>query len=253
MGKASRKKTKVKLQVVRNNNNSDTSFEHQVAAGDHGKSTPSGRRFNKNIEARTENQAAAIDILRNKTFSFISGTWGTGKTFLAVAIGIELLKNGLVKKLVITRPAVEAGEKIGFLPGDMKDKVDPYMQPIYDACLERMSGRELDAHIRDKRIEICPVGFLRGRTLAGAYIIVDEAQNCTYTQLKMIYTRIGMGSKMVFTGDESQSDIPNSGYVELLHRLQLIDGDGQNGHGLVQMTGKDIVRHPLLAQTAHLL
>lgn len=253
MGKASRKRQKVDLKVVQKWDPLDNHFEDTVAAGNHGKSTPSGRRFKKNLEARTENQQLAMDMLRSKTFSFISGTWGTGKTYLAVAIGIELFKKGLIKKMVFTRPAVEAGEKIGFLPGDMKDKVDPYMQPLYDACLERMSGRELDEHMRDKRIEICPVGFLRGRTLAGAYIVVDEAQNCTYTQLKMIYTRIGMGSKMVFTGDESQADIPDSGYVELLRRLQLLDGDGPNGHGLVRMTGKDIVRHPLLAETAHLL
>ncbi|MBO9428547.1 PhoH family protein [Sulfitobacter sp. R18_1] len=252
MGKASRKKQKVNLKVV-GNRDADNYFEQQVSAGNYGKSTPSGRQFKKNLEARTENQELAMNMLRSKTFSYISGTWGTGKTFLAVAIGIELFKAGIVKKMVFTRPAVEAGEKIGFLPGDMKEKVDPYMQPLYDACLERMSGKELDGHMREKRIEICPVGFLRGRTLAGAYIVVDEAQNCTYTQLKMIYTRIGMGSKMVFTGDESQSDIPDSGYVEMLRRLKLLDGDAPNGHGLVQMTGKDIVRHPLLAETAHLL
>ena len=212
------------------------------------KETPSGRKYRKNITPRTPNQQILATSLEDDDLTFAIGKPGSGKTFLSVAKGIEALDAGQFDKIVLTRPAVEAGEKLGYLPGDMKEKVDPYLLPLYDAILERMPKKRMEGLIHDGKIEIAPVGFLRGRTLSNAYVICDEAQNCTYMQLKMIYTRMGLGSKMVFTGDLEQSDIHDSGLAEMVKRL-----DGVSGISVCRLEAEDIVRHPLLAKTAHLL
>jgi len=173
------------------------------------------------------------------------GPAGTGKTYLAVAQAVEALEEGRVARVVLSRPAVEAGENIGFLPGAMEDKLAPYLRPLYDALNERLGGKRLKALMQDGTIEIAPIGFMRGRTLNNAFIVIDEAQNCTYGQLKMLLTRLGWNSTMVMTGDPDQSDLlPElSGLKEVAARLDTLDDVA-----VVRLTDSDIVRHPLVAQ-----
>ena len=216
----------------------------------HRKQTPTGQKFKKNLVPRNDSQRRLVHSIDHNDVVFGVGPAGTGKTLLAVSKGIDWLRNEPDGRLILTRPAIEAGERLGFLPGDAQEKVDPYMQPLYDACLERVSGKQLKSWMAEKRVEIAPLAFMRGRSLGNAYIIVDEAQNCTYAQMKMIYTRLGMGSKMVFTGDPSQSDIgPDTGYNDFWRKLDC----GIQGIGIVQMTAADIVRHPVLQATHHLI
>ncbi len=200
----------------------------------------------KLVEPRTEAQAAYVQNLFSKELAFGIGPAGTGKTYLAVAVGVNMFIGGHVDRIILSRPAVEAGEKLGYLPGDMKDKVDPYMQPLYDALNDFLPGKQVAKLIEEKRIEIAPLAFMRGRTLANAFVVLDEAQNATTMQMKMFLTRLGEGSRMVITGDRSQVDLPrgvNSG----LHDAEgLLKGIGAISFNY--FTSKDVVRHPLVAK-----
>ena len=200
----------------------------------------------KVIEPRTEAQRAYVKALFANELAFGIGPAGTGKTYLAVAVAVNLFITGKVDRIVLSRPAVEAGERLGFLPGDMKDKVDPYMQPLYDALNDFLPGKSVAKLIEEKQIEIAPLAFMRGRTLANAAVVLDEAQNATAMQMKMFLTRLGEGSRMVVTGDRSQVDLPRgvpSGLVEAERLLKGIEGISFN-----YFTAKDVVRHPLVAR-----
>jgi phosphate starvation-inducible PhoH-like protein len=200
-----------------------------------------GGHYSREIKPQTDSQVELIEKINNSDITFALGSAGTGKTFIAIAKAVEALQNSKYKKIILTRPAVEAGEKLGFLPGDMREKVDPYMLPLYDALSERISYQQIQVWLSDKTIEICPIGFLRGRTLRDAFIIIDEAQNATVVQLKMILTRLGHGSKMVFTGDPGQNDLPigQSGLVKISDSLN----NKLSKISVVKMSSKDIVRH----------
>ncbi len=200
----------------------------------------------KTVEPRTDAQKAYVQNLLKNELAFGIGPAGTGKTYLAVAVAVNRLINGHVDRIILSRPAVEAGERLGFLPGDMKDKVDPYMQPLYDALHDFLPGRQLQKLIEEKTIEIAPLAFMRGRTLANAYVVLDEAQNATTMQMKMFLTRLGRGSRMVITGDRSQVDLPrgvNSGLAEAERILGAVSGISFN-----YFTAKDVVRHPMVAK-----
>ena len=199
----------------------------------------------KLVEPRTEAQKAYVEALFDKELSFGIGPAGTGKTYLAVAVGVNLLISGKVDKIILSRPAVEAGEKLGYLPGDMKDKVDPYMKPLYDALGDFLPGKQMAKMMEEKVIEIAPLAFMRGRTLSNAFVVLDEAQNATSMQMKMFLTRLGQGSRMVITGDRTQIDLPrgvSSGLWDAERLLKHIPKISFN-----YFTAKDVVRHPLVA------
>ncbi|TDK50597.1 PhoH family protein [Antarcticimicrobium luteum] len=199
----------------------------------------------KLVEPRTDAQKAYVQSLFNNELAFGIGPAGTGKTYLAVAVGVSMFIGGHVDRIILSRPAVEAGEKLGYLPGDMKEKVDPYMQPLYDALNDFLPGKQLAKLIEEKRIEIAPLAFMRGRTLANAFVVLDEAQNATTMQMKMFLTRLGEGSRMVITGDRSQVDLPRgmpSGLADAERLLKTVGGISFN-----YFTSKDVVRHPLVA------
>ncbi|MGN0231532.1 MAG: PhoH family protein [Muribaculaceae bacterium] len=198
----------------------------------------------KPIQARTPNQQKLVKAYSDNDLTFALGPAGTGKTYIAIALAVRALKNREVKKIILSRPAVEAGEKLGFLPGDMKDKIDPYLQPLYDALQDMIPAMKLKDYMDTNVIQIAPLAFMRGRTLNDAVIILDEAQNTTTHQIKMFLTRLGMGSKMIITGDMTQIDLPRStqsGLVQALHILSDVKGVGR-----VEFTKKDIVRHQLV-------
>lgn len=199
----------------------------------------------KSVEPRTEAQKAYVKALFDHELAFGIGPAGTGKTYLAVAVGVTLFISGEVDKIILSRPAVEAGERLGFLPGDMKDKVDPYMQPLYDALNDFLPGKQLAKLLEEKRIEIAPLAFMRGRTLSNAFVVLDEAQNATQMQMKMFLTRLGEGSRMVITGDRTQIDLPKnveSGLADAERLLKSVPKISFN-----YFTSKDVVRHPLVA------
>ena len=203
------------------------------------------RTRKKTVEPRTDAQKAYVRALFEHELAFGIGPAGTGKTYLAVAAGVTMFLGGEVDKIILSRPAVEAGERLGFLPGDMKDKVDPYMQPLYDALNDFLPGKQVAKLIEDKRIEIAPLAFMRGRTLSNAFVVLDEAQNATTMQMKMFLTRLGEGSRMVITGDRSQVDLPR-GVASGLHDAErLLSGVG--GISFSYFSAKDVVRHPLVA------
>lgn len=199
----------------------------------------------KPVEPRTDAQKAYVKALFGNQLAFGIGPAGTGKTYLAVAVGVSMFIEGHVDRIILSRPAVEAGEKLGYLPGDMKDKVDPYMQPLYDALNDFLPAKQVAKLIEEKRIEIAPLAFMRGRTLANAFVVLDEAQNATSMQMKMFLTRLGEGSRMVITGDRSQIDLPRgvtSGLHDAERLLKHIPKISFN-----YFTAKDVVRHPLVA------
>ncbi|TKC19954.1 PhoH family protein [Robertmurraya kyonggiensis] len=200
----------------------------------------------QSIRVKTLGQRQYIQAMKKNDLVFGIGPAGTGKTYLAVVMAITALKNSQVKRIILTRPAVEAGESLGFLPGDLKEKVDPYLRPLYDA-LHDILGVEHTGRLIDRgTIEIAPLAYMRGRTLDDAYVILDEAQNTTKAQMKMFLTRLGFGSKMIITGDKTQIDLPKgvqSGLIEAEKRLQ-----GVNGIGVVYLEQSDVVRHPLVAK-----
>ena len=196
------------------------------------------------ITARTPNQLKIVEAERKNDMIFAIGPAGTGKTYTAVALAIRALKNKQVKRIILTRPAVEAGENLGFLPGDLKEKLDPYMQPLYDALYDMLPAEKLMEYIENRVIEVAPLAFMRGRTLDKAYVILDEAQNATESQMKMFLTRMGRSAKFIVTGDMSQLDLPKnqkSGLVKACSILSDVEGIS-----IIRLTGKDIIRHPLV-------
>ena len=198
----------------------------------------------KPISARTPTQQLLVKAFQKNDLTFALGPAGTGKTYVAIALAVKALKNREVKKIILSRPAVEAGEKLGFLPGDMKDKIDPYLQPLYDALEDMIPAVKLKEYMETKVIQIAPLAFMRGRTLNDAVIVLDEAQNTTTQQIKMFLTRLGMNAKMIITGDISQIDLPRSvtsGLVQALRVLRDVDGIGR-----VEFGRADIVRHRLV-------
>ncbi len=198
----------------------------------------------KPISARTPNQFKLVDAFRRNDLTFALGPAGTGKTYVAIALAVKALKNREVKKIILSRPAVEAGEKLGFLPGDMKDKIDPYLQPLYDALEDLIPAVKLKEYMETKVIQIAPLAFMRGRTLNDAVIVLDEAQNTTTHQIKMFLTRLGVNAKMIITGDATQIDLPRSVNSGLIQALRILDGI--QGIGKVEFGKKDIVRHQLV-------
>ena len=204
----------------------------------------------KTIKPKSEGQAELIKAIDAKNLVMALGPAGTGKTYLAIAKAVESLEAGKVAKIVLSRPAVEAGESIGYLPGDMEDKLAPYLRPLYDALSDRLSMKRVRALIAEGAIEIAPVGYMRGRTLNNAFVVIDEAQNCTYGQLKMLLTRLGWHSTMVVTGDPNQSDLLNglSGLGDVADRFEAVPNIA-----VVRLAEQDIVRHPLVAEMLHVL
>jgi phosphate starvation-inducible PhoH-like protein len=199
----------------------------------------------KNIRAKSIGQERLMEAIDAKALVLALGPAGTGKTYLAIAKAVEALEAGRVARIVLSRPAVEAGESLGFLPGEMEDKLAPYLRPLYDALSDRISMKRVRALMAEGAIEIAPVGFMRGRTLNNAFVVIDEAQNCTYGQLKMLLTRLGWSSTMVVTGDPNQSDLlPElSGLAEVAQRLEAV-----GNISVVRLADVDIVRHPLVGE-----
>ena len=198
----------------------------------------------KPIVARTENQQRLVKAFEENDLVFATGPAGTGKTFVAIALAVKALKNKEIRKIILSRPAVEAGEKLGFLPGEMKDKLDPYLQPLYDALQDMVPGAKLKEYMENNVIQIAPLAFMRGRTLNDAVIILDEAQNTTTHQIKMFLTRLGMNAKMIITGDVTQIDLPPTATSGLVQAMQILKG--VKGIGKVVFEKKDIVRHKLV-------
>ncbi|MBU6235852.1 MAG: PhoH family protein [Alphaproteobacteria bacterium] len=199
----------------------------------------------KTVKPRTEGQKELMASIREHALTLAIGPAGTGKTYLAISAAVEALEAEQIDRIILSRPAMEAGESIGFLPGDMHEKMAPYLRPLYDALGDRMGGKRVRQYMDDGTIEIAPIGFMRGRTLNNAFIVVDEAQNCTYQQLKMLLSRLGWNSTMVVTGDPEQSDLlPGlSGLSQVSHKLEKCPNVG-----IVNLKASDIVRHPLVAE-----
>ncbi|MEM6649554.1 MAG: PhoH family protein [Pseudomonadota bacterium] len=207
--------------------------------------TPRDQRFRKKIRAQNDAQQEFFDLVEDTSVVFASGPAGTGKTYVAIAKAVEALEAGRVGRIVLSRPAVEAGENLGYLPGDMEDKLSPYLRPLYDALTDRLSAKKVRSLMAEGVIEVAPIAFMRGRTLNNAFVVIDEAQNCTYAQLKMLLTRLGWHSTMVVTGDPEQTDLlPGvSGLKEITDKLDAVEGIG-----VVRFQSKDVVRHPLVAK-----
>lgn len=204
------------------------------------------KTLRKNIKPYSPTQARYIQLLGSNEIVFALGPAGTGKTYIAVAMAVAMFNAKRVERIILSRPAVEAGEKLGFLPGDLKEKIDPYLRPLYDALHDMMPAEQLQRHIENGEIEIAPLAFMRGRTFANSYVILDEAQNTTPTQMKMFLTRMGEGSRLVITGDLSQTDLPKdvkSGLGDAIRKIEEIDGIGT-----VRFGDGDVVRHPLAAK-----
>ncbi|OCW95020.1 phosphate starvation-inducible protein PhoH [Macellibacteroides sp. HH-ZS] len=198
----------------------------------------------KAIVARTPNQQLLVEAFQENDLVFATGPAGSGKTFVAIALAVKALKNKEVKKIILSRPAVEAGEKLGFLPGEMKDKLDPYLQPLYDALQEMIPGAKLKEYMENNIIQIAPLAYMRGRTLNDAVIILDEAQNTTTHQIKMFLTRLGVNAKMIVTGDITQIDLPPTATSGLIQAMKILKG--VSGIGKIEFNKKDIVRHKLV-------
>jgi phosphate starvation-inducible PhoH-like protein len=212
---------------------------------------PREQAYVKNIQPKSEGQAKLMEAIDTSNLVLALGPAGTGKTYIAIAKAVDALRAGKIGRIVLCRPAVDAGENIGFLPGDMEEKLAPYLRPLYDALQDRMSAKQVKAMIAEGQIEIASVGFMRGRTLNNAFIVVDEAQNCTYVQLKMILTRLGWNSKMIVTGDPAQSDLlpEMSGLAPIADKIESMKGD----IGVVRLAQADVVRHPLVAKMLDVL
>ena len=198
------------------------------------------------IKSRSENQQQLIDAYEKNDMVFAVGPAGTGKTYLSIALAVKALKEKAIKKIILSRPAVEAGEKLGFLPGDMKDKIDPYLQPLYDALEDMIPAVKLQDMMEKHIIQIAPLAFMRGRTLSDAVVILDEAQNTTSQQIRMFLTRMGMNTKMIITGDLTQIDLPREQRSGLKEALKILDG--VEGIGVVKLGQTDIVRHKLVTR-----
>ncbi len=208
------------------------------------------QKYVKNIKPRSEGQKSLIQSIKERSLTLAIGPAGTGKTYLAIASAVEAFENGEIERIVLSRPAMEAGESLGYLPGDMQEKMAPYLRPLYDSLGDRLGGKKVRQYLEDGTIEIAPIGFMRGRTLNNAFIVIDEAQNCTYGQLKMILSRLGWHSTMVITGDPDQSDLLEgiSGLAPIARKLKAVDNIG-----VCQLEQSDIVRHPLVAKMLNVL
>jgi len=204
----------------------------------------------RKIRPRSDNQRLLMEAIESKPLTIAVGPAGTGKTYLAISAAVEALEAGSVSRIVLSRPAVEAGENLGFLPGDMREKLDPYLRPLWDALNDRMGAKRLRQALDDGTIEIAPVAFMRGRTLNNCFVLIDEAQNCTYGQLKMLLTRLGWHSTMVMTGDPDQTDLlPElSGLGNIAQRLENFEDVA-----VVRLADKDVVRHPLVGRMLSVL
>jgi phosphate starvation-inducible PhoH-like protein len=199
----------------------------------------------RKVRPQSENQRALMKAIETHSLTLALGPAGTGKTYLAVTAAVEALEAGSVGRIVLTRPAVEAGESLGFLPGDMHEKLAPYLRPLYDALNERIGGKRVRQLMTEGAIEIAPIAYMRGRTLNNAFVVIDEAQNCTYGQIKMLLTRLGWHSTMVLTGDPDQSDLLDglSGLDSIADRLEAVDSIA-----VIRLEDRDIVRHPLVGE-----
>lgn len=224
--------------------------KHYLSEGDMAPKLPSSEEVliygtqGNLIKAKTINQQKLVNLCKNNDVVFALGPAGTGKTYISVALAIKALKNKEVKKIIITRPAVEAGENLGFLPGDLREKIDPYLRPIYDALDDMVPSEKLKYYEENRIIEIAPLAYMRGRTLDNAFILLDEAQNTTPMQIKMFLTRMGPNSKVIVTGDTTQVDLPKnqvSGLTEAIEVLQ-----GLKGIGFIQLSGHDVIRHRIV-------
>ncbi|MGB4102166.1 MAG: PhoH family protein [Alphaproteobacteria bacterium] len=198
----------------------------------------------RKVKPHNANQSVLLQAMAQHSLVVAVGPAGTGKTYLAITAAVEALEAGRVDRIILSRPAIEAGETIGFLPGDLQEKMAPYLRPLYDALNDRLGSKRLKQMVADGAIEIAPIGYMRGRTLNNAFVVIDEAQNCTYTQIKMLLTRLGWHSTMVLTGDPDQTDLLEgmSGLADIARRLETL-----TGIAVVRMTDRDVVRHPLVA------
>ena len=224
------------IELIKGENPKEISYQNLILHGVGGKS----------IFARTKNQQRLVDEFENNDLLFAIGPAGSGKTYTAIALAVRALKNKQIKKIILSRPAVEAGEKLGFLPGDMKEKIDPYLQPLYDALQDMITPLKLKEYMENGTIQIAPLAFMRGRTLSDAVVILDEAQNSTIMQIKMFLTRMGLNTKMIVTGDITQIDLPRdqkSGLIDALNLLGNIKGIAR-----IDFDINDIVRHRLVQQ-----
>ncbi|HEY0834416.1 MAG TPA: PhoH family protein [Azospirillum sp.] len=208
---------------------------------------PEDRRdqsYLRKVKPQSDNQRHLLEAIQSHNLVVALGPAGTGKTYLAISSAVEALDGGKVDRIVLSRPAIEAGESIGYLPGDMHEKMAPFLRPLYDALTDRLGGKRLRQLMQEGTIEIAPVGFMRGRTLNNAFVVIDEAQNCTYAQIKMLLTRLGWHSTMVLTGDPDQTDLLDnlSGLTDIARRLEAVEGIA-----VVRLAETDIVRHPLVA------
>ncbi|MFM8532117.1 MAG: PhoH family protein [Acidimicrobiia bacterium] len=217
---------------------------------DHTPANDRDQSYLKKIRPRSDNQRLLMEAIETRPLTLAVGPAGTGKTYLAISAAVEALEAGSVSRIVLSRPAVEAGENLGFLPGDMREKLDPYLRPLWDALNDRMGAKRLKQNLDDGTIEIAPVAFMRGRTLNNAFVLIDEAQNCTYGQLKMLLTRLGWHSTMVITGDPDQTDLlPElSGLATAAQRLE-----GFADVAVVRLNDTDVVRHPLVGRMLSVL
>jgi phosphate starvation-inducible protein PhoH and related proteins len=210
---------------------------------DHTPANDRDQSYVRKIRPRSDNQRILMEAIDTKPLTVALGPAGTGKTYLAISAAVEALEAGTVSRIMLSRPAVEAGENLGFLPGDMREKLDPYLRPLWDALNDRLGAKRLRQNLDDGTIEIAPVAFMRGRTLNNSFVLIDEAQNCTYGQIKMLLTRLGWRSTMVLTGDPDQTDLlPGlTGLKDIAERLDRVEGIS-----VVRLTDADIVRHPLV-------
>lgn len=233
------------LQTIEDLLHGENPFSSRISNSTYNKTLVHGTK-GKVIKAKTRNQKILVEASENNDVVFAIGPAGTGKTYTAVALAVNALKNRTVKKIIMTRPAVEAGESLGFLPGDLKEKIDPYLRPLYDALDDMIHPDKLNKFMTDRTIEIAPLAFMRGRTLDNAFIILDEAQNCSTMQLKMFLTRLGPTAKCVITGDLSQIDLPYSQKSGLRTAIALLSG--LEGIAAVHLTADDVVRHRLVKE-----
>lgn len=224
--------------------NGENPFETRLSNGS--ATTIVHGRDGQPIRAKTRNQKKMVEVTEQCDITFALGPAGTGKTYTAVALAVRALKNKMVKKIILTRPAVEAGESLGFLPGDLKEKIDPYLRPLYDALDDMFPAEKLAFFMENRTIEIAPLAYMRGRTLDNSFIILDEAQNATSLQIKMFLTRLGPSAKCIITGDLSQIDLPGHQRSGLRHAMEILRGI--DGIGFVHLTAEDVVRHRLVKE-----
>jgi len=248
MSKKSRRMSSSKVQAIHDTEFFDNSREWHPLDEEIDKKRD--KKYVKNVKPRSEGQAELMKAIQEYSLSLAIGPAGTGKTYLAISAAVAALEKGEVERIVLSRPAMEAGESLGYLPGDMQEKMAPYLRPLYDALGDRMGGKKVRQYIDDGTIEIAPIGFMRGRTLNNAFVVIDEAQNCTYGQLKMLMSRLGWHSTMVITGDPEQSDLLEgiSGLADIAKRVEAV-----KNIAVVRLDQGDIVRHPLVAELLDVL